>query len=49
MKKHRGIEVIACIYQGPYCKYWKSCIEQEDIEWFVSPKQRTLKKLEYGK
>jgi hypothetical protein len=49
MKKHRGIEVRACLYPHPYCKYWKTCIEEEGIEWFESPKLKLLKKLEYDK
>ena len=49
MKKNRGIEVRACLYPHPYGKYWKTCIEEESIEWFDSPKLKLLKKLEYDK
>jgi len=49
MKENYGIDVNACIYNEPYCRYWRACIEEKDIQYFASKKMQILYEHTIGK
>ena len=45
MKKNYSIPSRGCVYPIGYCKYWKNCVEGENIHWFKSQTLKALRKI----
>lgn len=44
MEKAYSVPFRSCTYPWGYCKYWKECVEELNIEWFQSRELKVLKK-----